>query len=98
MCQAVLKQFLILSTAIAASPALAQTGPAAADDIVVTATGVAQPADQVGQAITVITREDIERRQTVSVSDLLATTPGVIGYAQRRHRHVDRGAPARRGG
>jgi vitamin B12 transporter len=77
MCQAVLKQFLILSTAIAASPAFAQTGPVSADDIVVTATGVAQPADQVGQAITVITRDDIERRQTVSVSDLLATTPGV---------------------
>jgi vitamin B12 transporter len=50
---------------------------AKSEEIVVTATGVAQPIDQVGQAVTVITRADIERRQTVSVSDLLATTPGV---------------------
>ena len=46
-------------------------------DIVVTATGVAQPVEQIGQAVTVIERAEIERRQTVSVSDLLATTPGV---------------------
>lgn len=46
-------------------------------DIIVTATGVAQPAREVGQAVTVIDRAEIERRQTVVVSDLLATTPGV---------------------
>ena len=79
-----LKLSLLLSAALA-SPVFAQsqtqaqtqTTPVADDDIVVTASGVAQPADQVGQAITVITRDEIERRQTVSVADLLATTPGV---------------------
>jgi len=45
-------------------------------DIVVSA-GAPQYANQIGQAFTVITRDEIERRQTVSISDLLATTPGV---------------------
>lgn len=62
---------------LAAAPAWAQTAPLDGDDIVVAATGVAQPADQTGQAVTVIKRDEIERRQTVSLSDLLATTPGV---------------------
>ena len=66
-------RFLLLSTALAASPALAQAG----GDIVVTATGVAQPADQAGQAVTIVTRADLDRRQTVSLADYLATTPGV---------------------
>ena len=65
---------LMLSTAaLAASPALAQ----GSDDIVVTATGVAQPADQAGQAVTIVTRADLDTRQTVSLADYLATTPGV---------------------
>jgi len=51
--------------------------PPASSDIVVTATGVAQPADQAGQAVTVVTRADLDRRQTVSLADYLATTPGV---------------------
>lgn len=45
-------------------------------DIIVSA-GVGQQASQIGQAVTVIDRDEIERRQTISVSDLLATTPGV---------------------
>jgi vitamin B12 transporter len=46
-------------------------------DIIVTATGVAQPVEQVGQAVTIIDRATIERRQTVSIADLLGTTPGI---------------------
>ena len=45
-------------------------------DIVVAAR-VPQYSYQVGQAVTVLTRADIERRQTIVLSDLLATTPGV---------------------
>lgn len=45
-------------------------------DIIVSA-GAPQHANQIGQAVTVITRDEIEQRQTVSISDLLATTPGV---------------------
>lgn len=69
-------RLLLLSTAALAAPAFAQHAPTA-DDIVVTATGVAQPADEAGQAITVVTRADLDRRQTVSLVDYLATTPGV---------------------
>ncbi|HEX7693164.1 MAG TPA: TonB-dependent receptor [Sphingomonas sp.] len=46
-------------------------------DIVITATGVPQTPETIGQAVTVIDRQTIEQRQTVALSDLLATTPGV---------------------
>ncbi|WP_257547550.1 TonB-dependent siderophore receptor [Sphingopyxis sp. DBS4] len=65
---------LILSAA--ATPAFAQTG-SPADDIVVTASGIEQPRDETGQAITVIDSDTIAKRQTIDVVDLLATTPGV---------------------
>ena len=69
---------LSLIALTAATPATAQTTDTTlADDIVVTASGIEQPRDEVGQAITVIDAETIEQRQTVDVVDLLATTPGV---------------------
>jgi len=64
--------FRLLLLATAALP-----GPALAQDIVVTATGAPQDADTTGEAITVVTREELETRQTVSIADYLATTPGV---------------------
>jgi vitamin B12 transporter len=86
-------KFSILATsafaAIAiATPACAQETPATDDnnivladqtrtDIIVTATGVPQAPETIGQAVTVIDRQTIEQRQTVALSDLLATTPGV---------------------
>src|SRR3546814_5343159 len=42
-----------------------------------TASGIEQSRDEVGQAITIIDTDTIERRQTVDIVDLLATTPGV---------------------
>jgi len=72
--------FLLLSAAAATTPVAAPPAdPVRADDtdIVVTASGIAQPASQAGQAITVLTRDRIEREQTPVVSDLLALTPGV---------------------
>jgi len=72
------KFFLLLSAAAIASPAYAQDIPDPdAPEIVVTATRAAQPLSEIGQAVTVIDRAEIERRQTTVVSDLLATTPGV---------------------
>lgn len=63
----------------AATPALAETAESErpGDEIVVTASGIEQPRDEVGQAITIIDAATIEKRQTVDVVDLLATTPGV---------------------
>ncbi|MES3100422.1 TonB-dependent receptor plug domain-containing protein [Sphingomonas faeni] len=72
------KFFLLLSAAAIALPAYAQDMPDTdAPELVVTASRVAQPASEIGQAVTVIDRAEIERRQTVVISDLLATTPGV---------------------
>ncbi len=72
------KFFLLLSAAAIASPAYAQDIPDPdAPEVVVTATRAAQPLTEIGQAVTVIDRAEIERRQTTVVSDLLATTPGV---------------------
>ncbi len=66
--------FIALS---AAMPALAQTTTEPGEDIVVTASGIEQPRDEVGQAITIIDAKTIKKRQTIDVVELLATTPGV---------------------
>lgn len=63
----------------AATPAFAETtaGDGERGDIVVTASGIEQPRDEVGQAIMIIDADTIEKRQTIDITDLLATTPGV---------------------
>jgi vitamin B12 transporter len=68
-----LKTTISLLALLAATPALAQDN----DDIIVTALGIQQPRDEVGQAVTVIDAKTIETRQNVSIADLIATTPGV---------------------
>ncbi|RIA43694.1 vitamin B12 transporter [Hephaestia caeni] len=67
-------RLLLLATAAFAAPALAQETPA---DVVVTAAGAPQSVNETGDAITVVTRDDLEARQTVSIADYLATTPGI---------------------
>lgn len=76
----VLYQMQFLKLSLVATAALAPLAAHAQSDdaqIVVVASGVAQRADTVGRSITVIDREEIEQRQTVALSDLLATTPGL---------------------
>ncbi len=46
------------------------------DQIVVTGARSPLPVEQIGSAVTVITREDIERREARHVTDLLRTVPG----------------------
>ena len=67
-----MKNIKYAASAIALVP-----GAAWAQDIVVTASGFEQPRDQVGQAITTITRDDLERNQTSVLSDVLRTVPSV---------------------
>lgn len=67
---------LLLATAAAVQAP--DTDEAESPDVVVTATGAPQSRAEAGQAITVVTRADLERRQTVSLADYLATTPGVV--------------------
>ncbi|MCG6120155.1 MAG: TonB-dependent receptor, partial [Blastomonas sp.] len=63
------------------APAFAQDNLAAADPrepiVVVTANRTAQPVERVGQSIIVVDSEEIERRQTQTVADILRTLPGV---------------------
>ncbi len=68
--------WLAASTALVSAPALAQDLDRDSD-IIVTASGVPQDVDTTGQAVTIIDRETIEQRQTVALSDLLQTTPGI---------------------
>lgn len=73
-------KFLFLFSTVITAPVAAQSldQPTAPDpDVVVTATRAEQGARETGQAVTIIDREEIERRQTVVVTDLLQTTPGV---------------------
>lgn len=68
----------ILKYAAAALVLLPATAFASDDDtIVVTANGIAQPRDEVGQAITVIDLKTLETQQTSVITDILRTVPSV---------------------
>jgi vitamin B12 transporter len=56
----------------------AQNVPAnASESVVVTATSIPEEEKEIGSAVTVITKEEIQKRETASVSDLLRTIPGL---------------------
>ena len=61
----------------AAGPAFAQQVPPASESIVVTATSVPEDETKVGSAITVITREELEKHESAVVSDVLRSIPGL---------------------
>jgi vitamin B12 transporter len=63
---------------VSAAEAHAQSGPVrTAPETLVTATRLETPIDQAGQAATVITGEEIERRQHRTVVDVLREVPGL---------------------
>ena len=69
----------VLATACAsvvAFPVLAASDQDDLDQIIVTGSRAPVSINSVGSAVTVITRDDIERRQARYVSDLLRTVPG----------------------
>jgi vitamin B12 transporter len=84
-----MKYLFLLGTALAVStPAMAQEAgvfdegdPAAVrmdrSQIVVTATREATPLSQIGQSVSVVTRDQIERTQATTATDVLARLPGV---------------------
>lgn len=84
-----MKSILLLGSALfIATPAMAQASgelnegdPAAvrpkADPIVVTATRIETRVSEIGQSVSVVTRDDIERTQAVTATDILARLPGV---------------------
>jgi vitamin B12 transporter len=81
-------EVLALCLLVASAPAAAQGTEQTEDSepiilntqmlpIIVTATGAPLYTNQTGQAVTLIDDKEIELRQPSSISDLLATTPGV---------------------
>lgn len=62
---------------LALAPSAAIAAEFAGDDIIVTATGIAQTAATSGQSVSVIDAATIDRRQLPDVAGLLATLPGV---------------------
>lgn len=74
------KYHVATAIALIATPAAAQSaepGESEGAAIVVTASRTPQPAIETGQAITVIDLATIEARQSLNVTDLLRSTPGV---------------------
>ena len=67
----------ILLTATMLSPAIAHADKSDDATIIVAANRDETPLSQVGQSVTIITADDIKRRQAVAVVDLLRTVPGV---------------------
>ncbi len=65
---------MLASTAFVAVPAYAEGD---SEQIVVTAGRFEQNASDVGSSIAIISKDDIENRQSIAISDLLRTTPGV---------------------
>lgn len=65
-----------IGASLVAFPTLAASDEESVDQIIVTGSRTPMSINSVGSAVTVITRDDIERRQARYVSDLLRTVPG----------------------
>lgn len=59
------------------APVASQAVDTPTDDIIVTATGAPATRQEIGQSVSVLTADDMVKRQTVSVAELLARIPGV---------------------
>ncbi|HEV8610676.1 MAG TPA: TonB-dependent receptor [Thermoanaerobaculia bacterium] len=67
---------LLVSLTPGAAPARAQVTPTVSESVVVTATAAPEEIDDVGSAVTVVTREEIERNGWRTVQDALRSVPG----------------------
>jgi outer membrane receptor for ferrienterochelin and colicins len=80
---AMLRPLPLCATLACSALAHAQTAPerteAAMSTVVVTASGTAVDIKEAPASISVITREDIERKPVTSLGELLSTIPGVTG-------------------
>jgi len=72
-----LAALLILAIASGAVPARAQVPPVS-ENVVVTATAAPENINEVGAAVTVVTREEIERNGWRTVQDVLRSVPGAV--------------------
>lgn len=67
----------ILPLLASAIPATSAGAASAAEPILVTANRVPQALGSIGQSVTLIDQAEIERRQSISVAEVLRTVPGV---------------------
>ena len=72
-----MKHILTAFLLVASLPLAAQT-PSVSDEIVVTASAVAETVETTPASVTIITREQIEEREARDVADVLREVPGVI--------------------
>ncbi|MCW5729901.1 MAG: TonB-dependent receptor [Alphaproteobacteria bacterium] len=90
---------LLSLAAFIALPAAAQEGTPQGGDIVVTATRIPLPAEQVASSVTVIDQAELERRQIRNVADAIRAAPGLYlaqnGGAGKQARAFLRGAESR---
>src|SRR5262245_56916846 len=81
MFRSVFRSVLLASVAtLSVQPALAQTAPlpeVRLEEISVSANLTPTPSKEVGSAVTIITREELERKQVRFVSEALSSVPGV---------------------
>lgn len=75
--EASLAGFKTASVRADAAPRLVLEPAPVSDSIVVTPTREAAPAGQIAASVTTFTQQDIERRGSILISDLLRETPGV---------------------
>ncbi|MGQ4274575.1 TonB-dependent receptor plug domain-containing protein [Terrihabitans sp. B22-R8] len=68
---------MTIAAAAQTAPADVAAAPIELEEIVVTANRTPTPAKEVGSAVTIITREELEQRQVRVVSDALRSVPGV---------------------
>ena len=71
-----LRILVALSAGLVASPSFATSHMDTIDQIIVTGSRAPISAGDIGSAVTIITRQDIDRRQVRYVSDLLRAVPG----------------------
>lgn len=76
MTTAVLLVLLLLGLGVPGF-AQAQQPPPVSENVVVTATSVPEDEQDVGSAVTVVTREELEKHEAVVVSDVLRSIPGL---------------------
>jgi len=84
----------LFGTFILVGSAVAQSNDEAVDNILVTASRSPLAMPDIGSSVTVITREQIEARQSRFVTDLLRSVPGfaVSQVRSRQRRRISLGA------
>ncbi len=72
----------ILCLTLAAAPAVAAETKTSDKEVVVSASRIPVPANEVGSAVTVLTRDDIENSQATTIGDLLRTAVPGLAFSQ----------------